>query len=74
MHSLRNKIDELEIHAKFKQEVKDTCLLALTEAWLGESEADSDLIVTGFGSPFAWTAHREKSRRRHVFLRQSEVL
>lgn len=51
VQSIRNKIDELETYAKFKQEVKDTCLLAFTETWLGDTDQDSDLILTGFGSP-----------------------
>ncbi|KAK0154662.1 hypothetical protein N1851_003024 [Merluccius polli] len=31
VQSIRNKVDELEVWAKFKKEIKETCLLALTE-------------------------------------------
>lgn len=51
VQSIRNKIDELETHAKFKREGKGTCVLAFTETWLGDTDQDSDLILTGFGSP-----------------------
>lgn len=51
VQSSRNKIDELETYAKFKREVKDTCLLAFTETWLSDRDQDSDLTLTGFGSP-----------------------
>lgn len=51
VQSIRNKLDELETYAKFKREVKDTCLLAFTETWLGDANPDLDLNLTGFGSP-----------------------
>lgn len=44
-------MDKLEIYAKFKRAIKDTCLLVFTEAWLGGTDQDSDLLLTGFGSP-----------------------
>lgn len=49
--SILHKIDELETYAKFKQEVKYTCLLSFTATWLSDTDQDSDLILTGFGSP-----------------------
>lgn len=51
VQSIRHKIDELETYAKLKREVKDTCLLVFTETWRGDMDQDSDLILTGFGSP-----------------------
>lgn len=50
--SLRHKTDEPEIWAKFKSEIKECCLLAITEIWLNEGDEDSDLALTGFGCPF----------------------
>ncbi len=51
MQSIRRRIDELEACAKFQREIKDTCLLAFTETWLSESDPDSGLELSGFGSP-----------------------
>ena len=48
--SIRQRIDELETYAKFKWEVKDTCLLAFTETWLIDTDQISVLILTRFGS------------------------
>lgn len=42
VQSIRNKIDELETYAKFKSEIKNTCLLAFTETWLSELDQDSE--------------------------------
>ncbi|KAJ8333740.1 hypothetical protein SKAU_G00410590 [Synaphobranchus kaupii] len=51
VQSLKRKVDEMEIWAKFKQEIKEACLLAITEMWLNENDLDSDLALTGFGCP-----------------------
>ena len=51
--SLRRKIDELEIWAKYKRELKECCLLAITETWLNESDQDSDP-----GSHWIWLSHQ----------------
>lgn len=40
VQSIRNKIDET--YAKFKSEIKNTCLLAFTETWLSELDQDSE--------------------------------
>lgn len=34
MQSIRNKLDELEVWAKLKRKVKESCVLAFTETWL----------------------------------------
>lgn len=52
VQSLRHKIDELKIWAKFESEIKECCLLAIKESWLNERDQDSDLALTGFGRPF----------------------
>lgn len=44
-------MDKMEIYAKFKRAIKDTCLLVFTEAWLGGPDQDSELLLIGFGSP-----------------------
>jgi len=54
VQSIRNKLDELEAYAKCKREFKETCLLALTETWLGEADRDDELFISGFGYPFGW--------------------
>jgi len=51
MQSLRNKTDELEAYVKCMKEYRETCLLAFTETWLGDRDADEDLAITGFGRP-----------------------
>ncbi|KAK0146639.1 hypothetical protein N1851_014036 [Merluccius polli] len=51
VQSIRNKVDELEAYAKCKREFKETCLLALTETWLGEADRDDELSISGFGHP-----------------------
>lgn len=45
VQSSRNKVDELEAWAKFKPEVRETCLLAFTETWLSEVDQDGDKWV-----------------------------
>lgn len=52
VQSICNKLDELEAWATFKHQVKDTCLLACTETWLGDLDQDQDLSLRGFGVPF----------------------
>ncbi|KAK0141137.1 hypothetical protein N1851_021878 [Merluccius polli] len=59
VQSIRHKIDELETYTKFKREVKDTCLLAFTKTWLGDTDQNSDLILTGFGSSICMDRSRE---------------
>lgn len=51
VQSIRNKLDELEAYARCKREFKETCLLALTETWLGEADRDDELFISGFGYP-----------------------
>lgn len=51
VQSIRNKMDELEIYARWKREFRETCLLAFTETWLGERDRNEDLHITGFGPP-----------------------
>ena len=52
MQFICNKLDELEVWAKFKREVKETCLLAFTKTWLIKSDQGVDLLVSEFGRPF----------------------
>lgn len=52
LHSIRNKLDELEAWVTFTPEGKDTCLLAFTETWLSETDQDEVLSLNGFGSLF----------------------
>lgn len=51
--SIKNKVDELEVWAKFKPEIKETCLLAFTETWLCKMDWDKDLTINVFVSPSA---------------------
>lgn len=37
VQSIRNKVDEREVYARCKRGFRDTCLLAFTETWLGDS-------------------------------------
>ncbi len=39
----------MEIWAKFDQEIKESCLLTITETCLDENDLDSDFALTGFG-------------------------
>lgn len=50
--SLRNKTEELQALVRHQHEFKEACILAFTETWLGERDADSDLAIDGFGVPF----------------------
>lgn len=52
LHSIRNKLDELEAWVKLTHEGKDTCLLAFTETWLSETDREEVLSLNGFGSLF----------------------
>lgn len=74
--SLRHKIDELEIWAKFKSEIKECCLFAITEGWLNEGQ-DSNVALTGFGCPFRLDCSSEATGnawRRGLFLCQPALL
>lgn len=51
IQSLRGKIDELRANVQSLEEYKNSCLLALTETWLKERDADSELDIPGFGEP-----------------------
>lgn len=64
VQSIRNKMDELEAHAKFKKESKETCLLAFTETWLSESDLDSDVYLSGFGCPVRLDRSRETTGKK----------
>ncbi|CAM4575487.1 unnamed protein product [Leuciscus chuanchicus] len=50
--SLRNKTDELQALVRHQHAFKDACILAFSETWLGERDADGDLAIDGFGIPF----------------------
>lgn len=52
LQSIRNKLDELESWVKLTPEGRETCLHAFMETWLGESDRDEELSLSGFGSPF----------------------
>jgi hypothetical protein len=52
VQSIRNKIDELEACALHLKEYRDMCVMAFTETWLSDRDADDDLRITGFGCPF----------------------
>lgn len=48
--SIRNKLDELEVWAKLKREIRETFLLAFTESWLSDLDRDEDFSLSGFGT------------------------
>lgn len=50
VQSLCNKVDELQ--AKFLEEYKSACLLAVTETWLKDRDAQSNLKIDVFREPF----------------------
>lgn len=49
VQSLPNKVDELQANVKFLEEYKGECVLAVTETWLKDRDAQSDLKIDGFG-------------------------
>lgn len=53
--SLRNKTDELQAHVRFQREFRDSCLLAITETWLSDSDSDTDITMDGLVLLCAWT-------------------
>lgn len=57
--SLRRNIDELESLVKLRQEIKECCLLGITETWLNESDLDNEIALTGFGCPIRLDRSRE---------------
>lgn len=57
--SLRRNIDELESLVKLRPEIKECCLLGITETWLNESDLDNDMALTGFGCPIRLDRSRE---------------
>lgn len=50
--SLRNKTKELQALIRHQHEFKEACILAFTETWLSERDADGDLVIDRFGVPF----------------------
>lgn len=50
--SLRNKTEELQALVRHQHAFRDACILAFSETWLGERDADVELAVDGFGVPF----------------------
>lgn len=48
VRSIRNKIDELSGNCKYIHEYRDSALIALTETWLQDQDADSTVNVDGF--------------------------
>ena len=48
VRSFRNKIDELPANCKYSQEYRKSALIALTETWLQERDADETFNIDGF--------------------------
>ena len=48
IRSIRNKMDELCTNCKFIQEYRDSAVIALTETWLQDRDADSTVTIDGF--------------------------
>lgn len=51
VHSLRNKVDNLQANVKFISEYRNSCLIAQTETWLKQQDLQSDLEIDSFGEP-----------------------
>lgn len=49
VHSLRNKLDELQANISYQWAYKEASLTCLTETWLENTNADSELLLDGFG-------------------------
>ena len=65
LQSIHNKLDELESWVKLMPKGRETCLLAFTETWLGESDWDEELSLSGFGSPFRLDRSADIANKRH---------
>ena len=77
VQSIRNKLGELEVWAKLKREIKETCLLAFTESWLSDSDRNEDFSLSGFGIPIRLDRFPEttgKSRGERVCLYVNEFV
>ncbi|KAK4324485.1 hypothetical protein Pmani_004892 [Petrolisthes manimaculis] len=48
IRSIRNKMNELCTNCKFIQEYRDSAVIALTETWLQDRDADSTVTIDGF--------------------------
>lgn len=48
IRSIRNKMDELCTNCKFIREYRDSAVIALTETWLQDRDADSTVTIDGF--------------------------
>ena len=48
VRSIRNKIDELSANCKYIQEYRDSALIALTETWLQDQDADITVNIDSF--------------------------
>lgn len=65
VQSLRNKVDELQANVKLLEEYKSACLLAVTETWLKDRDAQSDLKIDGFGEFFRPDRDHTKASKSH---------
>lgn len=78
VHTLRNKLDELQGNVRSLQDYRNSCVIALTESWLTEEVLDNDLCIDGFGIPFSLGQecrnHSLIPRRGCVPLCQQELL
>ena len=66
VQSIRNKLNEPEVWAKLKREIKETCLLAFTETWLSDSDRNEDFSLSGFGIPIRQDQSPEITRKSRV--------
>lgn len=48
VRSLRNKMDLLHAWCQLERAFRDTCIIALSETWLGESVSDVDVSLDNF--------------------------
>lgn len=52
IHTIKNKVDELQGNVHFQEDFRDCCVMAFTEIYLTEQDQDEDLSLSGFGAPY----------------------
>lgn len=65
VRSLRNKLDELQANTKYQWAYKEANLICITESWLDNTIADSELSLDGFGVPLRLDRDCNISGKKH---------
>ena len=65
VHSLHNKLDELQANISCQWAYKEASLICLTETWLDNTIVDSELLLDGFGTPLRLDRDTVSCQKKH---------